>query len=182
MAIDWENVVDHAGRGLSNYRHNAKTSVKPIENRHGNTEESMQGAWRHAMRDLPILVAESVPLVVPAVEPNSERTARFQVLRQNLNRLFTIGRVMEHAHAVDAVECSGREGKGEDIGLESNEITIREILRGNFRGSTEVDSYDARAPAGGDLGEASHAAAYVEDELPLQVLRPEASFIDEILL
>jgi hypothetical protein len=89
---------------------------------------------------------------------------------------------MEHTDAVDDVEAFRGKRKREHVRLEGNKLAGGQILRGHFRGGTEIDADDTRAPACRRFGEAAHAASDIEDKLALEFFRPEGGLHAEVVL
>src|SRR5437868_14847174 len=86
----------------------------------------------HALSHFTIIIAESIPFVVSAIEPHRENAARLQILRKHLYRLLAVRRVVQYADAVDHIETSRLEGQAEDICLHGSEITICQVAGCNF--------------------------------------------------
>src|SRR5438045_167672 len=107
----------------------------------------MEILWAHAMGHFAIVIAESIPLVVSAIEPHRENAARLQILRKHLYRLLAVRRVVQYADAVDHIETFRLEGQAEDICLHGSEITICQVAGCNFCRSTKVYSDHLRAVA-----------------------------------
>src|SRR5579863_1643469 len=97
-------MMDETRDRIPDQRDHAQPAIEPVEERNGDAKKTMQRLRRHAVSDLSILIAEAIPLVVSAVEPHRQSAARLQILGQGFNRLFTVRSVMEHPHAVNAVE------------------------------------------------------------------------------
>src|SRR5579859_2085927 len=90
--------------------------------------------------------------------------------------------MMQHSDAVDAIETLRSKGQSENIRLKSSKITARKIPCCNFRCHAEIDSNHGRSPAGGHVGESTHAAADIEHELAFQFVRRESCLAPEVAL
>src|SRR5882724_3740780 len=159
MTVHRKNVMDCTRQGGPYQRHLPQAAVEMIEERHRDREHSVQGLGLHLMSETPPEIAEAVPLVVSAVQPDGEDSSGFKVLRKRLNRRFAIGRMVQNTDAVNDVEALRCEGQGEYIRLESNKVAVGEVLGRNLRRRTQVDADDARSPAGGDFCKPAHAAS-----------------------
>jgi len=56
-------------------------------------------------------IAEAVPLVVSAVEPDDKKSTGLQIFIEGFDGGFAIGSVMEDADAVNDVEAFGSKGR-----------------------------------------------------------------------
>src|SRR5258708_709116 len=160
----------------------AQAAVQPIKHGHHHAQNTEQQPRRHPGRQLPVDVAEAMPIVISGIEPHRDASSGFQIPRQALEGLFTIRRMMQHADAVDEVEALGSERESENVSLECHKLAIRQIACSYFRSGTKVDPHDTGSPAAGDLRESAHAATDIEDKLPLQVFRRKAGFPSEVRL
>src|ERR1035441_9597695 len=116
--------MNHAGERRTDQRHTLQALVQVIEERDRKFKNAVQVLGLHLVSVAAPEIAEPVPLVVSAVEPDHEQSAGLQIFVERFDGGFAIRRVMENANAVDDVEALGREGQGEDIGLESNEVAV----------------------------------------------------------
>src|ERR1035441_5536239 len=174
--------MNHAGERRTDQRHTLQALVQVIEERDRKFQNAVQVLGLHLVSVAAPEIAEPVPLVLSAVEPDHEQSTGLQIFVERLDGGFAIRRVMENANAVDDVEALGREGQGEDIGLESNEVAVGKIFGGHFGGGAQVNAHHVRAPAGRNLGKASHAATYVEDQSALQIFGSESGLCQEMAL
>jgi len=156
--------------------------LQVVEERDRNFQNAVQGLGLHLVGIAAPEIAEAIPLVVSAVQPNYEKTTRFQIFIQRFNRGFAIRRVVEHTNAIDDVEAFGSERKGEDVRLKSDEVAIGKIFGGNLGRCAQVDAHHAGAPAGRDFGEASHAATDIEDQFAFEILGAERGLRQKMAL
>src|SRR5208337_1429462 len=182
LAVHRKHVVNQA-RGRRAYEgHALQALLQMVEERYRNFQNAVQGRGLHLVGIASPKIAEAVPLVVSAVKPDDEQTAGLQVFIQRFDGGFAIRGVMEHTDAIDDVEAFGSEWKGEDIGLKSDEVAAGKISGGNFGGGAQVNAHHARAPAGSDFGEASHAATDVKDQFAIEILGAKSGLHEEMTL
>src|SRR5580698_1153230 len=182
LAIYGKHVMNRAGDGRSDQRNTLQSLVQVVEERDRNFQNAVQVLGLHFVSVATPEIAEAVPLVISAVEPDYEQSAWLQIFGERFDGSFTIRRVMENTDAVDDIETFGREGQGEDIGLECDKVTVGQIFGGHFSSGAQVNSDDARAPAGCDFGEATHAATDVEDKFAFEIFGPERGLCQEMAL
>src|SRR5205814_1890496 len=95
--------------------------------------------------------------------------------------LLAIGRVVQYANAVDIVEALLEKRQIQNAGLANPNVVSRtQVSRGDIGGQTQIDAYNVRAPAAGDVGKAAHPAPNVEHPLALQFSRTKAGGLDEL--
>src|SRR4029077_3201944 len=120
-------------RGWTTYQgHALQSLLKVVEERDRNFQNAVQGLGIHLVGIAAPKIAEAVPLVVSAVEPDDEKTTGFQIFIQRFNRGFAIRRVVQHTNAVDDVEAFGGERQGENIGLKGDKVAIGKIFGDNL--------------------------------------------------
>src|SRR5208282_239176 len=180
LPVHRKHVVNNA-RGWTAYQgYVLQPSLQIVEERDRNFQNAVQSLGLHLMGVSAPEIAEAIPLVVSAVEPDDEQSTGLQVFIQRFDGGFTIRGVVKHTDAVDDIEAFGSERQGENIGLECDEVAIGKILGGNFGGGAQVNADHTRPPAGSDLGEASHAASDVEDQLAFEIFGAESGFHQEM--
>src|SRR4029077_9026404 len=182
LAIHREHVMNQTRCRTAYQRHALQSLLKVVEERDRNFQNAVQGLGLHLVGIAAPKIAEAVPLVVSAVEPDDEETTGFQIFIQRFDGGFAIRRVVKHTNAIDDVEAFGSERQGENIGLKSDEVAIGKIPGGNLGGCAQVDAHHAGAPAGGDFSEASHAATDVEHQFAFEVFGSESGLGQEMTL
>src|SRR5208282_693675 len=182
LSIHRKNMMHQACRRTSHQRHFLQNLLRVVENRHRYFQNAVQRFGLHLVRVAPPEIAEAVPLVVSAIEPDGQHAAGLQVLGEHLNCSLAVRRVMQYANAVNNVKALRSKRKREYIRLESNEVTIGQILRRDFGGAAEIDAHDTRSPARGYFGKAAHAASHIEHEFARQFLTPKRRLHAEVLL
>jgi hypothetical protein len=88
--------------------------------------------------------------------------------------------MVEDSHAVDTIERLRREWEREHISLEPYEFTIQQILSCDLHSDAEVDSDNPGTPTGDHFRESTHTAAYIKDQLILEVLRSSVGLLNEV--
>jgi hypothetical protein len=106
-----KHLVHGPGGRCAPQRNLAQSAVQPVEDGNRPTKEAVQGLGRHPVSNLAVLIAEAVPLVVAATQPNRSCSTRFQILREHLERSFGVRRMVKQANTVDAIEGLWREGR-----------------------------------------------------------------------
>jgi len=124
MPVHRENVVDQTRQRRTNDWDRTKTAVEPIEARHGYSQKGVKSPYRHSVRDLPVMIAKAIPIVIPAIQPHCDVATGLQIPRKMLKRLFAVGSMVEHTYAINAVKTAGCEGESEYIRLQSKEISV----------------------------------------------------------
>ena len=88
--------------------------------------------------------------------------------------------MVQDADRVDEVERFRTEGEVKDIGLYEGRVgSFAEVALSRLGRNREVDANHIGPVGRGHLGEASHAAADIENRLALQVCRGEAGLLGE---
>ena len=135
---DIAHVCECTTRGPPDQGNPLHRLMNTVERNHA-PAEFVQKPWRHSSRQLSVHIAHLVPLVVSAVEPDSDPAAGLQQCRQRLECPLAIRRVMKHANAVDVVETFRGEWKLEDISLEYRRLSLGEISGRDLCGQAQID-------------------------------------------
>src|ERR1035438_8996130 len=96
--------MNHAGERRTDQRHTLQALVQVIEERDRKFQNAVQVLGLHLVSVAAPEIAEPVPLVVSAVEPDHEQSTGLQIFVERLDGGFAIRRVMENANAVDRSE------------------------------------------------------------------------------
>ena len=102
----------------------------------------MQSLGLHLVGITPPEIAEAVPLVVSAIEPDHEESTGLEKLGESLDGSFAIRGVVKHADAIDDVEAFRRKGQSEYIGLEGDKVAVGYRFLGddNYPMNPELDT------------------------------------------
>src|ERR1039457_6755962 len=130
LAVHGKYVMNDARGGTAYQGHALQDLLQIVEERDRNFQNAVQGLGLHLVSIAAPDIAEAVPLVVSAVEPDDEETTGLQKFIQGFDGGFAIRRVVEHADAIDDVETFGskRHGNSEQR-READKITIASLDR-----------------------------------------------------
>src|SRR5262249_40736889 len=176
MTIHWKNIVHDFGCRLSNTRNELQRSIHSVQHWDHRAEYAVQPLRSHAVGYFPVVITESIPLVVSAVQPDSEYATGLQVLRKNFECLFAVRRVVQYTNAINHVETLGLERQAEYIGLQRGEVSIGKIAGGDFRGSAQVNSHYLRPIPSRHFGISAGTASYIEHSFAAQFGRGKPCF------
>ncbi len=103
-----------------------QSALEIIKKWHRHFQHAVQPLRLHLVRVAPPEIAEAIPLVISAIEPDRKNSARLQILVERFDGGLAIRCVVQHAHAVDDVEALRGKRQRENIRLKSRKFAVRE--------------------------------------------------------